>query len=135
MTWWKETEGRRRKVTSYFFFPRTVCLLLMWTYFFASGRPFSIIIMLRKASFIARDSPLRRNSWLSCWSVWIELILLKLKTENWKHCSKIIFKCVNSTVGPIFNEKIDKKWNLWVREQCTDALFTQNWSKVAATVH
>ena len=41
--------------------------------------------------------------------VWIELILLKLKTENWKHCSKIIFKCVNSAVGPIFNEKIDKK--------------------------
>ena len=47
-------------------------------------------------------------------SVWIELILLKLKTENLKHCSKIIFKCVNSTVGPIFNEKVDKKCNLWV---------------------
>ena len=31
-------------------------------------------------------------------SVWI-----RLKTE--KHCSKIIFKCVNSTVRPIFNEK------------------------------
>ena len=41
--------------------------------------------------------------------VWIELILLKLKTENWKHYSKIIFKYVNSDVGPIFNEKIDKK--------------------------
>ena len=39
---------------------------------------------------------------------------LKLKTE--KHYSKIIFKCVNSTVGPIFNEKIAEKWNLWVRE-------------------
>ena len=45
-------------------------------------------------------------------SVWIELILLKLKTENWKYCSKIIFKCVNSTVGPIFNEKVAEKWNL-----------------------
>ena len=45
-------------------------------------------------------------------SVWIELILLKLKTENWKHCSKIIFKYVNNAIGPIFNEKIDKKWNL-----------------------
>ena len=56
--------------------------------------------------------------------VWIRLILLKLKTYYWNHCSKIIFKCVNSTVGPIFNEKIDKKWNLWVRKQCTDALFT-----------
>ena len=43
---------------------------------------------------------------------WIELILLKLKTENWKHCSKIIFKYVNNAIGPIFNEKIDKKWNL-----------------------
>ena len=68
-------------------------------------------------------------------SIWIELILLKLKTENWKHCSKIIFKCVNNAVGPIFNEKIDKKWNLWVREQCTDALFMEDRSKVAATVH
>ena len=27
-------------------------------------------------------------------------------------------------MGPIFNEKIDKKWYLWVREQCTNALFT-----------
>ena len=68
-------------------------------------------------------------------SVWIGLILLKLKTYYWNHCSKIIFKCVNSAVGPIFNEKIDKKRNLWVRKQCTDALFTENWSKVAATVH
>ena len=50
-------------------------------------------------------------------SVWIGLILLKLKTYCWSHCSKIIFKCVNSTVGPIFNEKVVKKWNLWVHEQ------------------
>ena len=67
-------------------------------------------------------------------SVWIGLILLKLKTYCWNHCSKIIFKCVNSTVGPIFNEKIDKKWNLWVHKQCTN-VFTEKWSKVAATVH
>ena len=67
--------------------------------------------------------------------VWIELILLKLKTENWKHCNKIIFKCVNSAMGPIFNEKIDKKWNLWIREQCTDALFTKDRLKVVATIH
>ena len=26
-------------------------------------------------------------------------------------------------MGPIFNEKIDKKWNLLVHEQCTDVLF------------
>ena len=29
--------------------------------------------------------------------VWIEFIVIK--TENWKHCSKIIFKCVNYVVG------------------------------------
>ena len=50
-------------------------------------------------------------------SVWIGLILLKLKTYCWNHCSKIIFKCVNSTVRPIFNEKVAKKWNLWVYKQ------------------
>ena len=31
---------------------------------------------------------------------------------------------MNSTVRPIFNEKIAEKWNLWVHEQCTNALFT-----------
>ena len=67
-------------------------------------------------------------------SIWIELILLKLKTENWKHCSKIIFKCVNSIVGPIFNEKVTEKWNLWVHEQYTDALFTAEKSTFAVTV-
>ena len=38
------------------------------------------------------------------------------ETENWKHCSKIIFKCINSTVGPFFNEKVTEKLNLWVHE-------------------
>ena len=33
---------------------------------------------------------------------------------------------MNSAVGPIFNEKIDKKWSLWNREQCTSALFTKD---------
>ena len=50
----------------------------------------------------------------------LSLLLLKLKVaeiENWKHCSKIIFKCVNNAVGPIFNEKVVEKWYLWVREQ------------------
>ena len=42
---------------------------------------------------------------------------------------------MNSIVGPIFNEKIDKKWNLWVREQCINVLFMEDRSKVAATVH
>ena len=49
-----------------------------------------------------------------------------VETENWnwKHCSKIIFKCVNSIVRPIFNKKVAKKCNLWDREQYTYALFT-----------
>ena len=50
----------------------------------------------------------------------LSLLLLKLKVaeiENWKYCSKIIFKYVNSTVEPIFNEKVAEKWYLWVCEQ------------------
>ena len=31
---------------------------------------------------------------------------------------------MNSTVGLIFNKKVAEKCNLWVCEQCTDALFT-----------
>ena len=45
------------------------------------------------------------------------------KTENWKHCSKINFKCVNSVVRLIFNEKVAEKWSCVTREQCTNALF------------
>ena len=26
-------------------------------------------------------------------------------------------------MGPIFNEKVAEKWNLWIRKQCTNALF------------
>ena len=32
---------------------------------------------------------------------------------------------------PIFNEKVAKKWNLWVCKQCTYALFTEDRSTVA----
>ena len=39
-------------------------------------------------------------------SIRIQLILLK--TENRKHCSKIIFKCVNRADGPIFNIFLNK---------------------------
>ena len=53
--------------------------------------------------------------------------LIRLNTayfaENWKYCSKIIFKCVNNTVEPIFNEKVTEKWYLLVHKQCTSALF------------
>ena len=50
----------------------------------------------------------------------------KLKTE--KYYSKIIFKCVNSIVRPIFNEKITEKWNLWVHKQCT--VYTDELKKI-----
>ena len=43
------------------------------------------------------------------WSVWIELIFAE--TKNWKHCSKIIFKCVNNIVG-----LMNSAWT--VHEQC-----------------
>ena len=38
-------------------------------------------------------------------------------------------------MGSIFNENFDKKLNFWVCEQCTDALFTEDRSKIAPTVH
>ena len=37
--------------------------------------------------------------------------------ENWKYCSKIIFKCVNSAMGPIFNESLVEKEVCGSREQ------------------
>ena len=40
-------------------------------------------------------------------------------TENWKYCNKIIFKCVNSAMWPIFNESFGKKEICGSREQCT----------------
>ena len=39
---------------------------------------------------------------------------------------------MNSTVGPIFNEKVTEKCNLWVHEQCTNALFMDKKSTSAA---
>ena len=56
------------------------------------------------------------------------------ETENKKYYSKIIFKCMNSVVGPIFNEKVAETWNLWVYELCTNALFTVEKSTFAVTV-
>ena len=41
---------------------------------------------------------------------------------------------MNNTVGPIFNEKVTEKWNLWVLKQCTDALFMVEKSIFAVTV-
>ena len=42
---------------------------------------------------------------------------------------------MNSTVEPIFNEKVPEKWNLWVCEQYIGALFTIEKSTNAAIVH
>ena len=35
---------------------------------------------------------------------------------------------------PIFNEKVAEKWNLWVQEQYTDALFIAEKSTFTVTV-
>ena len=48
----------------------------------------------------------------------LNLLLLKLKTENWKHCSKITFSCVNSVVGPV-----NSAWTM--REQCFFSLHSK----------
>ena len=56
--------------------------------------------------------------------------------ENWKHCSKIIFKYVNSAVGSIFNGKVVEKWSLWVPWTVNGihwcALYTKKKSKITA---
>ena len=39
---------------------------------------------------------------------------------------------MNSTVGPIFNEKVIKKYNLWVHEQCTVCTVHGKKSNIAA---
>ena len=46
--------------------------------------------------------------------VWIPFI-----AENRKHCSKIIFKCVNSIVGLNFKVVFAEKSTRGSREQCT----------------
>ena len=81
---------------------------------------FSILLFCLCVFWISNSKCMEFYAWVT----WISLrvcldrtYFAELKTYCWNHCSKIIFKCVNSTVGPIFNEKIDKKWNLWVHEQ------------------
>ena len=43
---------------------------------------------------------------------------LLLKIENKKYCSKINFKCVNSTVRPSFKENFAEKITCGFCEQC-----------------
>ena len=57
---------------------------------------------------------------------------LLLKTKNWKYCSKIIFKCVNSTMRPIFSENFAKKRGLWVL--WTVHAFFSLWTRFLATI-
>ena len=48
-----------------------------------------------------------QERWCPICKYW--LYYWKLKTEKRKHCSKIIFKCVNNVMRPIFNENFAKK--------------------------
>ena len=59
----------------------------------------------------------------------LNLLLLKLKTENWKYCSKIIFKCVNSIVRFIFNIflVLVVPWNAWSEGKKKKKGKTQLW--------
>ena len=68
--------------------------------------------------------------WLKCTVHWrlnsdlrLSTLMVRLNTvyfaENWKYYSKIIFKCVNSAVGPIFNKSFVKKEVCGSRKQCT----------------
>ena len=57
------------------------------------------------------------------------------ETENWKHCSKIIFKCMNSTLRHIFNEKVAEKWDLWVLWIVHETHWYAEKSNIVAIVH
>ena len=66
--------------------------------------------------------------------IWIELIFAETENWNWKHCSKIIFKRVNSTMGLIFNEKVAEKCNLWDLWIVHGALFIVDKSTIASWI-
>ena len=57
------------------------------------------------------------------------------ETENWKYCNKIIFKCMNSIVRHIFNEKVAEKWDLWVLWIVHGTHWCAEKSNIVATVH
>ena len=61
---------------------------------------------LEKIAFCKRCFHYKVKNFKWCPTLWICLdITYFIETENWKYCSKIIFKCVNSVVKPTFNEK------------------------------
>ena len=111
-------------------------LLLLFIYFFSHYLTyFSFFLKRRKSTYFSW------NLLTFCFTLSITCRVYldwtycywKLKTENWKYCNKIIFKYMNSTVGPIFNKKFDKKLNLWVRKQYTNILSTEDRLKVLKT--
>ena len=58
--------------------------------------------------FLKKSRVVRSIFWKNVEQFWSNAFLrICLDTayfaDNWKHCSKIIFKCINSTVEPIFN--------------------------------
>ena len=55
--------------------------------------------------------------------------------KNWKHGSKIIFKCMNGVVGPIFNECLCEQRGLWVpwRMHETHFLHGTHWKALSTT--
>jgi len=68
--------------------------------------PTTVVDQGKPKTLVGRDSG----------SVWIPFILLK--TENWKHCIKIICKCVNNTVRHILMKVLLEKEICRSREQC-----------------
>ena len=81
------------------------------------NKEFTILATMIPHNFvIMHDSHDMRNEF-SRYRVCLNTVYL-LKTYCWKHHSKIIFKCVNSTMKLKFILKSMFWWLLWVRKQC-----------------
>ena len=59
----------------------------------------------------------------------------RLKTENWKYCSKVIFKCVNNAVEPNFEVVFAKKSTCRSCEQYTNPPFFNKMLERTENVH
>ena len=57
--------------------------------------------------------------WATFFSSSLELRVCLNTAYCWKHCSKIIFKCVNSTVGPRLEVIFPERGTYESRKQCT----------------
>ena len=85
---------------------RFLSIFFIFSFFF-EGKHIFHLASLMTPKWLDKRGPIKTLE-----SVWIPLILLK--TENQEYCSKIIFKCVNNAVRPIFNENFVEKRGLWV---------------------